>query len=153
MTPPVQPRIQWLASRSRRERGLMALDAVPPILRPMLRAYLLGYLSAVAPRLLTLLLQRFTRRRKGEPRLSENPPRASFLESVGEVLRRGLDWQRFPTFCAVLVGGSTLLEVRNFRSTTLLSVPRRPGPTLGFVGRAESWLTLFSRNLYDGFLT
>ena len=119
MTPPVQPRIQWLASRSRRERGLMALDAVPPILRPMLRAYLLGYLSAVAPRLLTLLLQRFTRRRRGDPKSAEKRPSASFLESVGEVLRRGLDWQRFPTFCAVLVGGSTLLEVRNFCSTTL----------------------------------
>ena len=39
--------------------------AFPPVLRPLVRAYLLGYASTVAPRLLTLVLQHLTRRRKG----------------------------------------------------------------------------------------
>jgi hypothetical protein len=37
--------------------------------------------------------------------------RESLEASVLRILRAGLEWQRFPTFCAVLVGGSTLLQV------------------------------------------
>ncbi|KAK4190177.1 hypothetical protein QBC35DRAFT_94646 [Podospora australis] len=98
-------------------------DGIPPILRPILRAYLLGYASAVAPRVLTLVLQYITRRRKQVdaplPPLPPPPhdgdnngkqPTETFLVSLRRVLQGGLDWQRFPTFCAVLVGGSTLLE-------------------------------------------
>jgi hypothetical protein len=80
---------------------------VPALLRPQIRAYLLGYASTTVPRLLTLLLAYFTKTRKkyveGE----------QFWSSLRETLRRGLDWQRFPTFCATLVGGSTLLQARD----------------------------------------
>src|ERR1044071_4678442 len=40
-------------------------DGIPLVLRPLVRAYLLGYASAVAPRLLTLLLQLLTRLKHG----------------------------------------------------------------------------------------
>jgi hypothetical protein len=76
------------------------------LLLPLVRAYLLGYLSSTAPRLLTLLLT-LSKWRKG---ITEKGPGNVFC-SVLSVLRGGLDWQRFPTFCAVLVGGSTLLQV------------------------------------------
>ena len=91
---------------------------VPPLLRPLLRAYVLGYASAVAPRVLTLVLQHAT---AGRRRL-ENPPlrvQRPFWEALLRILRGGLGWQRFPTFCALLVGGSTLLEVRCLPLTPL----------------------------------
>lgn len=92
-------------------------DGIPPILRPVLRAYLLGYASAVAPRVVTLLVQFITRRKKQQQvgrhddAHDKKPNTETFLVSLRRVLQGGLDWQRFPTFCAVLVGGSTLLEV------------------------------------------
>lgn len=111
-------------------RGKWVRDPIPPVLRPLVRAYLLGYASAVAPRLLTLLLQHISRRRPrrrnstaAEPstpdgeastthkQLRSQPTRESFLAGLQRILSAGLEWQRFPTFCAVLVGGSTLLEV------------------------------------------
>lgn len=96
---------------------------VPPILRPLVRAYLLGYASAVAPRLLTLLLKHVTslmaRRRalagRPEPtpdKLQRRHDGETFFESFQQILRAGLDPRRFPAFCALLVGGSTLFEVR-----------------------------------------
>ena len=93
-------------TRSRRPLGL---ELVPEILRPLIRAYLLGYASAVAPRLLTLILQHVVRRRRKY--ISPEQDEHTFLESGKHILRTGLEPQRFPTFCAVLVGGSTLLQV------------------------------------------
>ncbi|KAK3314941.1 integral membrane protein [Apodospora peruviana] len=87
---------------------------IPPVFRPLVRAYLLGYASAVAPRLLTLLLQHLTRRRVSQDgdKPHQSPSRSkSFITSLINILRGGLDWQRFPTFCAVIVGGSTLLQI------------------------------------------
>lgn len=119
-------------------QGTTTLDhAIPPVLRPLVRAYLLGYASTVAPRLLTLVLQQLTRRRKGRDAAAttstkssssngsvakhdqEGPPQQPqtqqpqqpFLVAFKQILSSGLDWQRFPTFCAALAGGSTLLEV------------------------------------------
>ncbi|KAK5660785.1 hypothetical protein OQA88_12152 [Cercophora sp. LCS_1] len=87
-------------------------DRIPPSLRPLLHAYILGYASAVAPRLLTLLLQHITKLknagRKDEKSCRNNEP---FLASLERILRGGLDPKRFPAFCAVVVGGSTLLEI------------------------------------------
>lgn len=83
--------------------------AVPPVLRPVLRAYLLGYASSTAPRVLTLLLLHLSRRRKN----IDEKPDDSFLPSLLRVLKGGLEPQRFPTFCAALVGGSTLFEARD----------------------------------------
>ncbi|TGJ87070.1 hypothetical protein E0Z10_g1690 [Xylaria hypoxylon] len=85
--------------------------AIPPILRPVLRAYILGYASAVAPRVLTLILQNGARWRKGKGLKKETQLQHSFVESLRHTLCAGLDPQRFPTFCATLVGGTTLLDV------------------------------------------
>lgn len=84
-------------------------QGVPSVLRPVLRAYVLGYASSTAPRVLTLLLLHLSRRRKNiDPK-----PEDKFLPSLLRILRGGLELQRFPTFCAALVGGSTLLEARD----------------------------------------
>ncbi|KAI1101905.1 hypothetical protein F4804DRAFT_343626 [Jackrogersella minutella] len=86
-------------------------ESIPPSLRPLIRAYVLGYASAVAPRVLTLVLQYVTRKRKGKGLASVTRPHDSFITSLQRILRGGLELQRFPTFCAALVGGTTLLEV------------------------------------------
>jgi hypothetical protein len=39
--------------------------------------------------------------------------RRTFLESAARILRIGLELHRFPAFCAVLVGGTSLLLVGN----------------------------------------
>lgn len=88
-------------------------ERVPPPLRPLLRAYVLGYASAVVPRLLTLVLQQASKRKtKGNDAARPPPAHESFVGSLRRILREGLDLRRFPTFCAAVVGGSTLLEVR-----------------------------------------
>ena len=89
------------------------------MLRPMVRAYGLGYLSAVGPRLVTLLIQHVVRRRLNNnkkkqattARDAQHGDGESFQAALKRILRGGLDWRRFPTFCAVLVGVTTLLEV------------------------------------------
>ncbi|KAK3321184.1 hypothetical protein B0T19DRAFT_466448 [Cercophora scortea] len=94
-------------------------DGIPPLLRPLVRAYLLGYASTVAPRLISLLLKHLTRRRhttttEGNDPQQPQPPRHNkepFLAALVRILRGGLAWQRFPTFCAAIVGGSTFLAV------------------------------------------
>ncbi|RWA11012.1 hypothetical protein EKO27_g4079 [Xylaria grammica] len=86
-------------------------NVIPPVLRPVVRAYILGYASAVAPRVLTLVLQNGARWRKGQGLKRETQPQASFIASLLHILRTGLDPQRFPTFCAALVGGTTLFDV------------------------------------------
>lgn len=90
-------------------RGPLRLEPVPAILRPLIRAYLLGYASSVAPRLLTLVLQLVARKRRKYEAPAQDS--RSFVESTQHILRTGLELQRFPTFCAALVGGSTLLQV------------------------------------------
>ncbi|KAJ8126468.1 hypothetical protein O1611_g7170 [Lasiodiplodia mahajangana] len=109
-----------------RPRAQAQLDkAIPPILRPVLRAYVLGYASAVAPRVLTLILHNGARWRKGRGRGLHNGhetrPQDSFGTSLRHILCGGLDPQRFPTFCALLVGGTTLFDVLVRR---LLSSPK-----------------------------
>lgn len=90
-------------------RGPLSLDAVPEILRPLIRAYLLGYATAVGPRLLTLVLQYVAKRRRSQ--LSPDLDDGSFAKSAKHIVRMGFNLQRFPTFCAVLAGGSTILQV------------------------------------------
>lgn len=88
-------------------------ERVPPPLRPLLRAYVLGYASAVVPRLLTLVLQQASQRKtKANAAVLPPPAHGSFVGALRRILREGLDLRRFPAFCAALVGGSTLLEVR-----------------------------------------
>lgn len=106
----MQPRSQV---RVRSSAGFLALQQIPPSLRPLVRAFLLGYASSVAPRLLTLLLQAVTRARRHARGGPAGPPKkeVDLLASLRHIILTGFDWRRFPTFCAVLVGGSTLLEV------------------------------------------
>lgn len=88
----------------------MSLErSIPPVLRPLVRAYVLGYASSTVPRLLSLLLTHLTRKRKHD----KEKKRKGLFSSAGVILRTGLDFQRFPTFCAALIGGSTLLEARD----------------------------------------
>lgn len=95
--------------------------AVPPALRPLVRAYLLGYASTVAPQLLTVVLASYAALRRRRRKTGEAADAADAADvgsptvlcaSVRRILRGGLGWHRFPTFCAALIGGSSLLEVR-----------------------------------------
>jgi hypothetical protein len=97
------------ATSTRLPRGGAFVQGVPPALRPVLRAYVLGYASSTAPRLLTLLLTHLSRKRKN----IDEKPDDFFLLSLFRILKGGLELQRFPTFCAALVGGSTLLQARD----------------------------------------
>lgn len=94
-----------------KQAGAFALSSVPPPLRPIVRAYALGYATAVGPRLLTLVLQALSKRRR-KPCQSEDDE-SSFVSSALRIIKTGFEFQRFPTFCAVLVGGSSLLLVSN----------------------------------------
>lgn len=79
----------------------------------MLRAYLIGYASAVGPRLLSLLIQYTLRRRNKDKETNGKGKKRgdSFLVALQRVLSRSIETQSFPTFCAALVGGYTFLEV------------------------------------------
>ncbi|KAI2632411.1 hypothetical protein GGR54DRAFT_627752 [Hypoxylon sp. NC1633] len=124
-------------------RGRRKLDeSIPPLLRPLIRAYVLGYASTVAPRILTLVLQHVTRRRKVKGASSVTKPHdsESFVVSLQRILCGGLDLQRFPTFCAALVGGSTLLEVLLGRALSRLWTGQLPTLTRN---RLSRWLSTF----------
>lgn len=103
---------QQLAARHRapaRSGGL----AMPPALRPVARAYVLGYASAVAPRLLTLAVQHILKLKRNSDNLMPSDPtdEPTFVAGARHILRTGFDPQRFPMFCAVLVAGTSLLHV------------------------------------------
>ncbi len=100
------------AARAPRRPGVLA---VPPQLRPVVRAYILGYASAVAPRLLTLAVQHILKLRRNSEQLLPSDPEdePTFLAGTRHILLSGFDPQRFPTFCAVLVAGTSLLHVRS----------------------------------------
>lgn len=144
---PQQPPQLLPAARGTRRLGTtkpfpLQLQSLPPALRPLVRAYILGYASSVVPRLLTVILQHLSRARaKNENCLPAEKDERSFVDSVLHVLRIGLEPQRFPTFCAVLVGGATILQVRRPPPCLLAPLPsfrfipfRRPfSPDLGAV--------------------
>ncbi|RSL94712.1 hypothetical protein CDV31_014189 [Fusarium ambrosium] len=121
-------------------KGPLRLDPVPEILRPLIRAYLLGYASAVAPRLLTLVLQHVAkRRRKAANQLSLDSDDSSFVKSATHIVKTGFNLQRFPTFCAVLVGGGTLLQ------EPIKSILEKAAKSLSEAARARlaRWLSTF----------
>lgn len=82
-----------------------------------MRAYLLGYGFTVGPRVFSLLVQHLTHLLKGRPdakaAITSSSQRAQLplLEALAKTLKAGLQLHRFATFCAALVGGSTLLQV------------------------------------------
>lgn len=100
--------MQKLSSKSSPSKSLD--KAIPLILRPLFRAYILGYASSAGPRLLTLVLVHLNRHRKDIDLRPEGEDH--FWSSLVGILKGGLEIQRFPTFCAALVGGSTLLQAR-----------------------------------------
>ncbi|PSR93665.1 integral membrane protein [Coniella lustricola] len=88
-----------------------------PLLRPIVRAYLLGYGFTVGPRLLTVLAKHLSqclgaaKRQRATSESLALPKQSSHLvESLCRILSAGAQVNHFPTFCAALVGGSTLLE-------------------------------------------
>ncbi|KAL1839760.1 hypothetical protein VTJ49DRAFT_1183 [Mycothermus thermophilus] len=123
--------------------------AIPPVLRPAVRAYLLGYASAVGPRLLTLLLhhialvRRRSRLRKADGDDSkdgkEHSKTPQFATELRRILGGAFGWQRLPAFCAALVGGATLLEI------PLRSVLARHAKCLSEIARTRlaRWLASF----------
>ncbi|KAI0131260.1 hypothetical protein F4814DRAFT_162961 [Daldinia grandis] len=128
--------LSLLPPRSRKKLD----ESIPPLLRPLIRAYVLGYTSAVAPRLLTLILQHVTRRGRDKGAATVTQPRDSFISSLQRIVRGGLEFQRFPTFCAALVGGTTLLEVLLSRVLSRLWEGQLPTLTLK---RLSRWLSTF----------
>ncbi|KAL7795242.1 hypothetical protein V8C37DRAFT_374940 [Trichoderma ceciliae] len=134
MQPPVA------ALRSLQPKGPLSFQSLPVALRPLVRAYLLGYASAVAPRLLTLILQFISKKRRSAKKyLSGDRDERSFKDSAIRILRTGLDPRRFPTFCAALVGGSTLLQ------EPLLKIISRVATQLSTASqlRLARWLSTF----------
>ncbi|KAL3462938.1 hypothetical protein BJX64DRAFT_135870 [Aspergillus heterothallicus] len=87
-----------------------------PLLKPILRAYALGYLSSTTPKVLSCL-----RRLWGNSDLTYSEKLEQFLR----VLTGALRLETFPTFCASLVGGSTLLPLLILRG--LRAVAHRLG--------------------------
>ncbi|PBP21511.1 integral membrane protein [Diplocarpon rosae] len=94
--------IQITAAKQSKSRSLE--QRIPLLLRPIVRAYVLGYASSTAPRIVTLLL---THRSRRSENIEKKPDHASFRSAL-RILRGGLELQRFPAFCAAIVGGSTL---------------------------------------------
>ncbi|KAM0463597.1 hypothetical protein ACHAPV_002135 [Trichoderma viride] len=134
----MQPSVAAL--RAVQPKGPLSFQSLPALLRPLVRAYLLGYASAVAPRLLTLILQFISKRRNSARKyLSADKDEQSFKDSAFRILRTGLDPRRFPTFCAALVGGSTLLQ------EPLLKIISRVATRLGAASqlRLARWLATF----------
>ncbi|PGH23461.1 hypothetical protein AJ80_02414 [Polytolypa hystricis UAMH7299] len=84
------------------------------ILRSILRAYVLAYLTTTGPRLLSFL--RILRRKD----LNAEEKALHLLHT----LRSGLRWNRFPTFCALLMGGSTILPALIVRLQKRILVSR-----------------------------
>ncbi|KAL7937507.1 hypothetical protein V8C35DRAFT_182119 [Trichoderma chlorosporum] len=128
------------ALRSAQSKGPLSFKSLPAALRPLVRAYLLGYASAVAPRLLTLMLQFISKKRKSSKKyLSSDKDERSFKDSAFRILRTGLDPRRFPTFCAALVGGSTLLQEPLLRIISRVATQLSETSQL----RVARWLSTF----------
>lgn len=134
--------------RSTSSGGLLQLSSISPILRPVFRAYAFGYASAVGPRLLTLILQRLSRRKRRRLSQGRDDDTASFRSSALHIVRTGFDLQRFPTFCAVLAGGSTLLLVRRRQTPHNITY----GVSSQNLGSSKDNLELYSKgsqNIYE----
>ncbi|PWY89394.1 integral membrane protein [Aspergillus sclerotioniger CBS 115572] len=87
------------------------------VLQPILRAYALGYLSSTTPKVITCL-----RRLRGHDlSLGEK------LKELSGTLTSTIRPDAFPTFCALLVGGSTVFPLLLFRC--LAHLHRRLGST------------------------
>ena len=106
---PCSPMASQMSCLRHQERNIKAsTDRLRELLRPVVKAYVLGYASSTTPRLLTLLVTLVTRKSKDV----EGRKFQRALFSAYRILRGGVELQRFPTFCAALIGGASLLQVR-----------------------------------------
>ncbi|EGD93755.1 integral membrane protein [Trichophyton tonsurans CBS 112818] len=80
------------------QRSKVALDRLR-ILKPVARAFALGYLTTTLPKLISLLKTL----RRGDVSTAEK------LQRLIRILHCGFKWDRFPVFCALLAGGSSIL--------------------------------------------
>jgi hypothetical protein len=129
--------MQKLSPQIPRNRSIE--QGVPLALRPVFRAYVLGYASSTVPRVLTLLLTTLSRRRKSV----DEKPDDTFLLSLFRILKGGLEFQRFPTFCAALVGGSTFFQARDQQFSHFECPPNSPTSY-----RYEDYLLAFQRSFH-----
>ncbi|KAJ6788951.1 hypothetical protein PWT90_04188 [Aphanocladium album] len=90
----------------------VSFKSIPPPLRPVARAYLLGYGAAVVPQILAFFLKHAKRLVRTKNRSDEERRRQekSFLRNLARILTAGLDPLGLATFCAVLAAGPSLLQ-------------------------------------------
>ncbi|OQE81541.1 hypothetical protein PENNAL_c0040G11679 [Penicillium nalgiovense] len=81
------------------------------VFKPLLRAYALGYLSSVTPKLVS-----YVRRLRSKDWTAQQK-----LQELAKVLTGPLRLNSFPTACASLVGGSTLLPIGLYRLCALIT--------------------------------
>ncbi|KAL5612145.1 hypothetical protein BROUX41_000311 [Berkeleyomyces rouxiae] len=122
-----------------------ALSAAPPLLRPLLRAFLLGYISTVGPQIISLLFKTALRARRSTAKDEgrKDGPGAVDLQSLVDAVKAaavdGLHLRDFPVFSAVVVGGSSLLEAP--LSAALKKLAR--GLSNLAISRVSKWLATF----------
>ncbi|KAL2160077.1 hypothetical protein VTH06DRAFT_1732 [Thermothelomyces fergusii] len=135
MAAPTSPRRRWDSD-------------IPAVFRPLVRAYLFGYASAVGPRLLALLLQHAARYRRSKQQqpgpAPDRRPDEPFLAGLRRILSGPLSCRSFPASCAVLIGGATFLE-RRLLKLPVKSLLDRYGWTVSEVARRRlsRWLASF----------
>ncbi|OQE11214.1 hypothetical protein PENFLA_c077G09078 [Penicillium flavigenum] len=81
------------------------------VFKPLLRAYALGYLSSVTPKLVS-----YVRRLRSKDWTAQQK-----LQELAKVLTGPLRLNSFPTACASLVGGSALLPIVLYRLCALIT--------------------------------
>ncbi|KAF3015492.1 hypothetical protein E8E15_005699 [Penicillium rubens] len=81
------------------------------VFKPLLRAYALGYLSSVTPKLVS-----YVRRLRSKDWTAQQK-----LQELAKVLTGPLRLNSFPTACASLVGGSALLPIGLYRLSALIT--------------------------------
>ncbi|PHH53916.1 hypothetical protein CFIMG_002831RAa [Ceratocystis fimbriata CBS 114723] len=122
----------------------IALSAVPPRLRPLLRAFLLGYVSTVGPQIFNLIFKtvmRVRRCRKENKNGKQEPTTdlQSLIDSIKQAAMGGLCFRDFPVFCAIVVGGSSLLEAPLSAALKKLA----GGLSELAISRVSKWLATF----------
>ncbi|KAJ5666704.1 hypothetical protein N7462_011113 [Penicillium macrosclerotiorum] len=104
--------------------GLRDRQLQARIIKPILRAYALGYLSSLTPKLISYA-RHFASRDWSAPKK---------FQELARVLAGPLRVNSFPTFCAALVGGSTVLPVLVYRICALIAA----GPLKGDIRASKS---------------
>ncbi|KAJ5565600.1 hypothetical protein N7535_007238 [Penicillium sp. DV-2018c] len=104
-----------MESAIRRRHGTDSVRVLKPVSADgdcsLLRAYALGYLSSVTPRLLS-----YVRRLRNKDWTTQQK-----LQELAKVFTGPFRINSFPTSCAVLVGGSTLLPIGFYRLCALIT--------------------------------